>query len=202
MTAPSSDVPFSPAVKTMQTRKGSRGIYGRIEDHGGFLSDLTPELVQFIAAADSVYLATASAAGQPYVQHRGGPKGFIRVLGPNLLGFADFSGNRQYVTAGNLSENDRACLFIMDYRNRRRLKLWGRARCEEASAIIEPLTSADYAAPVERAILFRIAAWDLNCPRHIPVRIDADEIDQLVAGLQDRIDMLEAENAALRAAIS
>lgn len=197
----SSDVPFSPAVKAMQTRMGSRGAYRGVEEHGGFPSDLTPELVQFIAAADSAYLATASAAGQPYVQHRGGPKGFIRVLGPNLLGFADFSGNRQYVTAGNLSENDRAFLFIMDYRNRRRVKLWGRAKCEEAPAIVEPLTSDDYPAPVERAILFQIEAWDLNCPRHIPTRVDAAEIDLLVSALQDRIDALEAENAALRATI-
>lgn len=194
------DVPFSPAVRAMQTRMGSRGIYRQVEKHGGFPSDLTPELLGFIAAADSAYLATASAAGQPYVQHRGGPKGFIRVLGPNLLGFADFSGNRQYVTAGNLSENDRAFLFIMDYRNRRRVKLWGRARCEEAPAIVEPLTPGDYAAPVERAILFQIEAWDLNCPRHIPARVDAAEIDMLVSALQDRIDTLEAENAALRPA--
>jgi predicted pyridoxine 5'-phosphate oxidase superfamily flavin-nucleotide-binding protein len=199
MSTPSSDIAFTPRIKTIQAERGSRANYARMEERGGFRTGITEDLVQFLAGIDTAFLATANAAGQPYAQHRGGPKGFIKVQGPRTLGFADYKGNRQYVTTGNLAENDRAFLFLMDYAHRRRVKLWGRARVvADDDALVERLMPEGYEARPEQAILFEVEAWDINCPQHIPQKIDAQDVEQVVLQLQARIAQLEAENAALR----
>jgi predicted pyridoxine 5'-phosphate oxidase superfamily flavin-nucleotide-binding protein len=188
-----SDVAFSPAVKAVQMRRGSRAGYARMEERGGWSDRITPELAAFIAARDSFYLGTASADGQPYIQHRGGPKGFLRVLDDRTLGIADYRGNRQYITTGNLAENDRAFLFLMDYANRRRVKIWGRARVvEDDPALLERLMPEGAAGRPEQAILITLEAWDVNCPQHITRRFDEAEVEQLVAPLRQRIAELEA----------
>ena len=203
MSTPASDIAFTPAVKAVQVRRGSRKAYAAREASGGFQTSVSPDLVAFLAEVDTAYLATASAAGQPYAQHRGGPKGFIRVIDDRTLGFADYRGNRQYVTLGNLSENDRAFLFLMDYAHRRRVKVWGRARVvENDPALIEKLMPDGYAARPEQAILFEVEAWDVNCPQHIPQKIDAAEVLDTVESLRARIDALDAENAALKAKLA
>jgi predicted pyridoxine 5'-phosphate oxidase superfamily flavin-nucleotide-binding protein len=196
---PSSDVAFTESVKAIQTRKGSRAAYARLEERGGFEDRVTPELAAFIAERDSFYLATASAQGQPYVQHRGGPRGFLRVLDERTLAFADFRGNLQYISQGNLAENDRALLFLMDYARRRRIKIWGRARVvEDEPALLAQLVDPAYEGRPEQAIVFRIEAWNMNCPQHIPQRFDAAQVATAVAALQARVAELERENAALR----
>lgn len=201
MTAhPTSDVAFTDAVKAVQARRHSRDVFARLEARGGFRTGITPDLAGFLAGVDTAYLATASAAGQPYAQHRGGPKGFIRVLDGATLGFADFAGNRQYVTTGNLSENDRAFLFLMDYAHRRRIKLWGRARAVEGDdALTAQLMPLGYEARPEQAILFTVEAWDMNCPQHIPQKLDAADVAEALQGLQERLAAIESENARLRA---
>src|SRR5262249_14153939 len=147
------------------------------------------------------FLATVSSAGAPYIQHRGGPKGFIKVLDEKTLGFADYAGNRQYITLSNLAENDRAYLFLLDFARRRRIKLWGRARVvEDDPALLARLIDPDYRARPERAILFTVEAWDVKCPQHTPARSTEAEIDEATAALRDRIAALEAENVRLRAA--
>ena len=128
MISPSSDIAFTPSVKAVQTRHGSRDAYARMEARGGFRTAIDEDLIAFLGEVDTAYLATSNAAGQPYAQHRGGPKGFIRALDDHTLAFADFAGNRQYISTGNLAENDRAFLFLMDYAHRRRIKVWGHAR--------------------------------------------------------------------------
>jgi uncharacterized protein len=199
---PSSDVAFTAAVKAMQLRRGSREAYAKTEARGGFRTKITPDLVAFLTEIDTTYLATANAAGQAYVQHRGGPKGFIRALDETTLGFADYAGNRQYITLGNLAENDQAFLFLMDYANRRRIKIWGRARAvEDDPELISRLISQGYAARADQAVLFEVKAWDVNCPRHIPQKLDAAEVAKVLATLQSRIESLEAENRKLRAAV-
>jgi predicted pyridoxine 5'-phosphate oxidase superfamily flavin-nucleotide-binding protein len=199
MRQPSSDIAFTPRVKAIQAERGSRASYARMEERGGFRSELTEDLAQLLASIDTAFIATANASGQPYAQHRGGPKGFIKVLGPRTLGFADFKGNRQYVTTGNLAENDRAFLFLMDYANRRRVKLWGRARVvADDDALVERLMPAAYEARPEQAILFEVEAWDINCPQHIPQKIDAGDVERVLLQMQARITKLEEENAALR----
>ncbi|MGE3872727.1 MAG: pyridoxamine 5'-phosphate oxidase family protein, partial [Parvibaculaceae bacterium] len=196
---PSSDIAFTPRIKAIQAERGSRANYARMEERGGFRTELTEDLVQFLTRVDTAFLATANAAGQPYAQHRGGPKGFIRILGPRTLGFADFKGNRQFITTGNLDENDRAFLFLMDYAQRRRVKIWGRARVvADDDALVERLMPAGYEARPEQAILFEVEAWDINCPQHIPQKIDAGDVEQVLVQLQARIARLEEENAALR----
>ncbi|CAH0214001.1 pyridoxamine 5'-phosphate oxidase family protein [Roseomonas sp. CECT 9278] len=191
MTTPS-DVAFSPAVKAIQSARGSREGYARMERRGGWRTEVTPDLAAFLAQARSVYLATASAEGQPYIQHRGGPPGFLRVLDPETLAFADLAGNRQYITLGNLSENPRAQLFVMDYANRRRIKIWGEARvAADDPALLAMLAPAG--APAEQAILFRIIAWDANCPQHIPQRFEAEDVAAALARKDARIAELEAE---------
>src|SRR5689334_20056951 len=203
MTQLSSDIAFTPRVKAIQAERGSRGNYARMEERGGFRTELTQDLAQFLAHIDTAFLATANAQGQPYAQHRGGPKGFIKILGPKTLGFADFKGNRQYVTTGNLAENERAFLFLMDYAHRRRVKMWGRARVvADDDALVERLMPEAYEARPEQAILFEVEAWDINCPQHIPQKIDGADVARVLTELQDRIAVLEAENAALREARS
>ena len=203
MEGPSSDIAFTASVKAMQVRRGSRQAYAKMEARGGFQTKLTPDLIAFLTEIDTAYLATANAAGQPYVQHRGGPKGFICALNETTLGFADYAGNRQYITLGNLDENGQAFLFLMDYAHRRRIKIWGRARLVEGDPeLISRLMPKSYLARAERAILFEVNAWDVNCPRHIPQKLDAGEVAEVLAKLQNRIAALEAENDKLRAAMS
>lgn len=203
MSMPSSDIAFSPSVKAIQERRGSRGAYAKAEARGGFNVEITPDLVDFLGEVDTAYLATANAAGQPYAQHRGGPKGFIKALDSRTLAFADFAGNRQYVTLGNLAENDCAFLFLMDYENRRRVKVWGRARVvEDDVALIERLMPKDYRARPEQAILFAVEAWDINCSQHIPRKIDAEEAAATIARLKTQIAALAAENTRMREALA
>jgi hypothetical protein len=195
----SSDIAFTPAVKAVQTRKGSRTAYARMEARGGWDTTITPELAGFLAEQDSVYLATASAEGQPYIQHRGGPPGFLRVLDEHTLAFADFVGNRQFITTGNLAENPRAHIFAMDYLHRRRIKLWGTARVvDDDPALLASLMPAGYAAKPEQVIVFTVAAWDSNCPQHIPQKVNVSDVAATVEALQSRVAELETELARLR----
>lgn len=200
-TPPSSDVAFSGAVKAVQKRRGSRADFIDVEAKGGWATSITPSLAEFVSQVRTCYLASASASGQPYVQHRGGPPGFLRVLDPRTVGFADFRGNKQYITTGNLEENPRAHLFLIDYARRRRVKLWGTARIvEDDQDLIRRLSPGDYPAEAEQAVLFTVEAWDINCTRHIPVLLPADEVSAAIKRLERRIGELESENAALRAA--
>ena len=199
MTPPTSDIAFTPAVKALQERNGSRAGYARMAEKRDWHDTVTPDLAAFLAERDSFYLASASAEGRPYIQHRGGPKGFLKVLDDKRLAFADFGGNRQYISAGNFSENDRASIFLMDYPNRRRIKLWGRARVvEDDPELLARLLTPGYGAQPERAIVFEIEAWDVNCPQHITPRYSEDQIAPALAKLQARIDELETEVKELR----
>jgi predicted pyridoxine 5'-phosphate oxidase superfamily flavin-nucleotide-binding protein len=198
-----SDVAFTPKVKEIQARRGSRRQYARMEEARGWRTTVTEDLAAYIAERDSFYLATANAAGQPYIQHRGGPKGFLRVIDEHTLAFADFRGNRQYITTGNLAENDKAYLFLMDYTHRRRVKIWGRARVvEDDPALLQSLAVPGYEGKPEQAILFTIEAWDTNCPQHIPQMFAATDVAAAIERLQGRIEELEAEVAKLRDAVS
>jgi predicted pyridoxine 5'-phosphate oxidase superfamily flavin-nucleotide-binding protein len=195
----SSDVAFTPAVKAIQTRKGSRETYARAEQNGGWRTEVDENLAAFLADANSFYFATATAHGQPYIQHRGGPKGFLKVLDKNTLAFADYSGNRQYVTEGNLSENPKAYIFVMDYVHRRRVKIWGEAHVVDGDpALTKSLMPQGYKARPEQAMLFKISAWDTNCPQHIPQKFDAADVAAALAARDARIAELEAELAALK----
>lgn len=201
MSTPSSDIAFTPTIKELQAARGSRAAYAKMEARGGFRTDVDATLAAFLAGVDTAYLATANGLGQPYAQHRGGPKGFIQLLGPSLIGWADFAGNRQYVSTGNLAENDKAFLFLMDYAHRRRIKLWGRARTSDDAALIARLMPADYRAQGEQAMLFEIEAWDVNCPQHIPVKIDAADVANALADRDARIAELQAELALLKTSL-
>ena len=195
----SSDIAFTPTVKGIQERKGSRRNYGRMEERGGWPTCITPELAAFIEAQISVFFATANAEGQPYIQHRGGPPGFLRVLDERTIGFADFAGNRQYITQGNLADNPKAYLFLIDYAHKQRIKIWGEARVVEGDAeLIAKLMPPDYKARPEQAILFTVAAWNQNCEQHIPQRFEAADVEALIAEANKRIAALEAEVARLR----
>ncbi len=195
----SSDIAFTPAVKAIQVQEGSREAYARMEENGGWRTAINEDLTAFILQRDSFYMATASAAGQPSLQHRGGPKGFLRVLDEQTLAFADFTGNRQYISVGNLSENDRVSLFLIDYANRRRIKIWGRARVvRDDVELLQQLSNPEYKAKMEAAIVITVEAWDVNCSKHITQRYTDDQIVDLVRPLQSRITELEAQLAALR----
>ena len=195
----SSDVAFTPAVKAIQARKGSREAYARVEQHGGWRTEIDDNLAAFLAETNSFYLATASGDGQPYIQHRGGPKEFIKVLDKHTIAFADYSGNRQYITQGNLSENPKAHIFMMDYAHRRRVKIWGEARVvDDDPALLACLMPKGYRARPEQVILFKIAAWDTNCPQHIPQKFDAADVAAALASRDARIAELEAELAKLK----
>ena len=195
----SSDVAFTPAVKAVQTRKGSRDAYAHVEENGGWRTEIDADLTAFLAEQNSMFLATASAAGQPYIQHRGGPKGFIKILDKNTLAFADYSGNRQYISQGNLSENPKANIFLMDYAHRRRVKIWGEARVvDDDPALMTSLMPQGYKARPEQVILFKISAWDTNCPQHIPQKFDAVDVAAALAARDARIAELEAELATLK----
>lgn len=190
---------FTPAARLAQAEHGSAKAYARRMAEG-FPDRVTGELAKFIAEQDTAFLATATSDGAPYLQHRGGPKGFIKVVDEKTLGFADYRGNRQYITLANLSENDRAFLFLLDPARRQRIKLWGRARMvENDPALVERLFDGGYKAKPERAILFTIEAWDVNCSSHIVTRFTEAEIGEAFATVQAKIAELEAENARLRA---
>lgn len=195
----SSDVAFTPAVKAIQTRKRSREGYADVEQRGGWRTEIDEKLAGFLAETNSFYLATATADGQPYIQHRGGPKGFVKILDKNTIAFADYSGNRQYLSQGNLSENPKAHIFVMDYAHRRRVKIWGEARVvEDDPALLRSLMPNGYRARPEQVILFKIAAWDTNCPQHIPQKFDAADVAAALAARDARIAELESELAALK----
>jgi len=195
-----SDIVLPPAARLAQAERGSARFYEK-KIAAGYPDRVTPDLAGFIAELDTAFLATVSAEGAPYIQHRGGPKGFIKALDDKTLGFADFAGNKQYITISNLAGNDRAYLFLLDFANRQRIKLWGRARVvENDPALMERLIDPGYRARPERAILFTIEAWDVNCSQHITERYTQGEIAIAAAGLRERIAELEAENAGLRAA--
>ena len=194
-----SDVAFTPAVKEIQTEKGSRASYAKVEERGSWQTTVTPELEAFLAELDMFYLGTATAEGQPYIQYRGGAPGFLKKVDEKTLGFADFGGNRQYISLGNLSENPKSFIFLMDYVHSRRIKLWGKARVVEGDAELEAtLRDPEYPGKVERAILFEIEAWDVNCPQHIHKRFPQRTVAPLIEQLQQRVQELEAELAALR----
>ncbi|MCW5749078.1 MAG: pyridoxamine 5'-phosphate oxidase family protein [Alphaproteobacteria bacterium] len=199
--APPSDVAFTPSVKAAQTRMGSRAAMARMETERPWRTEVSDDLAVFLEAIDTFFFATASADGQPYIQHRGGPAGFLKVIDGRTLGFADFRGNRQYITLGNLAENARCHIFILHFASRQRIKLWGRARVVEDDVdLMGRLAMPDYKAVIERAILFDIEAWDVNCPQHITTRYSEAEIAPAVDQLAARIKELEAEVARLTAA--
>jgi predicted pyridoxine 5'-phosphate oxidase superfamily flavin-nucleotide-binding protein len=196
-----SDIAFTPSVKAVQGRKGSRQSYARMEQSGSWSTRITPDLKAFIEAQSSVFLATANAEGQPYIQHRGGPPGFLAVLDHQTIGFADFVGNRQYITLGNLAENPKAHLFLIDYAHRQRIKLWGEARViEDDAELTQRLMPKPYKARPSQVILFTVSAWDANCPQHIPQRFEAADVTAALEERDRRIAELEAQLAALQAA--
>lgn len=188
------EIAFTPEVQAAQKQRGSRQTYERYIANGSANDTITPQIEQFIAQLDGFYLGTVSSNGYPYIQFRGGVPGFLKVLDEKTLGFADFSGNVQYITVGNLSGNDKAFLFLMDYRHRKRIKIWGRAKfVEEDSALLEQLRVPGYVAEVERAILLHIEAVSENCPQHIPIRYGVAEVESMMASLQARIAELEQQ---------
>jgi predicted pyridoxine 5'-phosphate oxidase superfamily flavin-nucleotide-binding protein len=189
----SSDIAFTPTVKAIQSRKGSRAAYAKMEERGGWETAITPDLAEFVAAVRSFFLATTNADGQPYIQHRGGPPGFLRVLDERTLGLVDFKGNRQFISQGNLDENPKAFIFLIDYMLRRRIKIWGKARMVEANPdLISRLMPEGYAAKPEQVLLFDVEAWDANCPQHIPQRFEAEDVSRALAERDARIKELEA----------
>jgi predicted pyridoxine 5'-phosphate oxidase superfamily flavin-nucleotide-binding protein len=195
----SSDVAFTPTVKALQTRKGSRAAYAGAEERGGWQTRITGDLAEFIAAQTSVFLATVNAEGQPYIQHRGGPPGFLHVLDDKTIGFVDYAGNRQYITQGNLADNPKAYMFMIDYAHRRRVKIWGEARVVEGDAdLTARLMPQSYKARPEQVILFTVSAWDVNCPQHIPQRFEAADVAAALAERDRHIEALEVEVARLR----
>lgn len=195
-----SDIAFTPSVKAIQDRKGSRRGYARMETGGSWQTEITKDLAAFIESRTSVFLGTANAEGQPYIQHRGGPTGFLKVLDDETIGFVDFAGNRQYITQGNLLENPKAHLFLIDYAYRQRVKIWGEAKVVEGDPqLSERLFPEGYKARAEQVILFTVTAWDANCPQHIPQLIEADAVQKILAERDSRIMELESEIARLSA---
>lgn len=196
------NIAFTPSVKAEQSRYGSREAYARFEVGEDASDALTPRETEFIHARDSFYQATVSESGWPYVQFRGGPPGFLQVLDAKTIGYADFRGNRQYLSVGNFNVNERVALILMDYPNRRRLKIWGRARViheREDPQMIARLEMASYRAQVERGIVIAVEAYDWNCPQHIMPRFTTAEIAVQIAALEHKVGELEMENAQLRA---
>jgi len=192
-----SDVAFTPAVKKIQEQKGSRKSYSRMERSHGWQTTVTPDLADFLADLDMFYLGTANAVGQPYIQYRGGPPGFLKVIDEHTLGFADFGGNAQYVTLGNLTENPKAFIFLMDYVNSRRVKLWGTAWViENDPKLLKRLSEPSYPGRVKRVILFSLEAWDINCTQHIHKRFSERQIGPVIDKLRERVRELEAKLAA------
>jgi len=195
-----SDIVFTPTVKALQQARGSRHAYARMEQGRGWQTGIDDGLREFIEAQTTLFMATANVEGQPYIQHRGGPAGFLHVLDEHTLAFADFTGNRQYVSTGNLADNPKAQLFLMDYAQRQRVKIWGEARVESDPALVRRLMPAGYQARAEQAIVFTVRAWDANCPQHIPQLLPADEVAAALAARDARIAELEQALAALHRA--
>lgn len=196
-----SDIAFTPAVKAVQERLGSRKAYSNMEQGEGWSSEVGPDLAAFIAERDSFYLGTASRDGQPYIQHRGGPKGFLKVLDEKTLAFADFRGNHQYISMGNVSENKKATLFLMNYPDRQRIKIWGQLEVvEDDPKLLGELADPNYKARAERVFRFHVEAWDVNCQQHITPRYTESEIAPRLRPLNDRIAELESEVRRLRKA--
>jgi predicted pyridoxine 5'-phosphate oxidase superfamily flavin-nucleotide-binding protein len=194
-----SDVAFTDTVKAVQARKGSRHAYARMEERGGWRVAIDDELRHDIETQTSVFLGTANAQGQPYIQHRGGPPGFLRVIDEHTIAFADFAGNRQYITQGNLADNAQAFLFLIDYAELRRVKIWGQARVvEDDEATLRSLMPAGYRARGEQVILFTVTAWDVNCSQHIPQRFDAADVQAALKVRDERIAELERQLALTR----
>ncbi|MEL6768034.1 MAG: pyridoxamine 5'-phosphate oxidase family protein [Pseudomonadota bacterium] len=193
-------IAFTPTVRAEQERLGSRAMYARADGGDPFNDVLGEAEAAFIGTRDSFYLGSVSETGWPYIQHRGGPEGFLKVLGPRQLGFADFRGNRQYVTLGNLKGDDRVSLFLMDYARRGRLKIFGHARATEDPAVLEQLALPGYRAKVERGMLIDVEGFDWNCPQHITERFTLAEFEAASTKLTDRIAELEAEVARLKGA--
>jgi uncharacterized protein len=196
-----SDIAFTPSVKAIQTRKGSRGAYANMEQGSGWKTEITEDLKAFIEAQISVFLATANADGQPYIQHRGGPPGFMKVLDGNTIGFVDFRGNRQFISSGNLEDNPKFHLFLIDYANKQRIKIWGEAWVVEGDdQLVAKLMPKDYKARAEQVMLLKVTAWDANCPQHIPQRFEAADVATAIEERDRKIAALEAELESLRAA--
>ena len=203
MDRPISDVAFTPAVKAAQEARGSRTAYAKMEQRGGWNNVITPALEEFIAEREFFYLGTAAADGQPYIQHRGGPKGFLRVLDEKTLAIADYAGNAQYISLGNLAENDKAFIFLMDYPNQHRIKIWGKAEfIEDNPSLLDRVTDTDYQARPQRVLVFHLKAWDVNCTQHIQQRFTVGEMQPMVQGLHDRIAELEAKNKTLESQLA
>ena len=197
-----SDIAFTPAVKTIQIEKGSRSSYARMEQRGSWQTTVTPDLEAFLSDLDMFYLSTSNAEGQPYIQYRGGAPGFLKVIDQKTLGFADFGGNQQYISLGNLSENPKAFIFLIDYVHSRRIKLWGKAKVVEGDTVLEErLREPDYPGKVERVILFEIEAWDINCPQHIHKRFPQRQVAPIIEQLQQRVQELETELAAMKSSV-
>lgn len=189
-----SDIAFTPSVKTIQSQKGSRATYAKVEQGRGWQVEISESLEAFLSGLDMFYLGTSNAAGQPYIQYRGGAPGFLKVIDQQTLGFADFGGNRQYITLGNLADNPQAFIFLIDYVHSRRIKLWGTARVvEDDPELLDRLRDPDYPGRVERAILFTVAAWDMNCPQHIHKRFPQRDVAPVIEQLQSRISELETK---------
>jgi predicted pyridoxine 5'-phosphate oxidase superfamily flavin-nucleotide-binding protein len=170
-----------------------------MEEKGGWRTRINDDLKAFIESQTSVFLATANKEGQPYIQHRGGPPGFLRAIDEKTIAFVDFAGNRQYITTGNLAENPKAYLFLIDYALKQRIKIWGEARVVEGDAALTArLMPENYKARPEQVILFTVAAWDTNCPQHIPQKFDAADVAEVLAKRDEKIAELEAEIAKLR----
>ncbi|WNM58910.1 pyridoxamine 5'-phosphate oxidase family protein [Candidatus Nitrospira allomarina] len=192
MKPPISDIAFTPSVKALQERMGSRKPFAQMEEGDGWSSTITQELADFVRKQDSLYLATANKDGRPYIQHRGGPKGFLKVLDDRTLAFVDFAGNRQYISLGNLAENHQYFLFLMDYATQTRIKVWGTAEViEDDPALLKKLSDYRYKGKPERVIRFHVEAWDTNCRQHIPVKYSQEEVDRLMLPLKGRITALE-----------
>lgn len=200
MNTPRSDIAFTPSVKAIQDRKGSRDAYRRMEEKGGWQNEITDELAALIADQRSFFMATVSSEGTPYIQHRGGPRGFLQVIGPTTLAFVDFKGNRQFISQGNLADNPNAHLFLIDYTRLQRIKIWGEARVvEDDPELLDRLMPGDYKARPEQVVVFEVLAWDANCPQHIPVRFDAEDVERALAERDARIADLEAKLEKVRA---
>lgn len=194
-----SDIAFTPQVKHEQEKRGSRAGYAKMEQKNGWGEKITSDLAQYLVERDSIYLATSNADGQPYIQHRGGRPGFIKALDDKRLAFADFAGNRQYISIGNVAENPKAFIFAMDYRNKRRIKLWGTLSVVEGDDdLMGLLIDPAYDATPERAFVFTVEAWDVNCPQHITQRWTETEVTPLVEAMSARIEELEKEVARLK----
>jgi uncharacterized protein len=201
MTKPFGSFVFTPVVKSLQEKYGSRRQYARLEESSGTAEGLGPDEREFLSERDNFYMASIGETGWPYIQHRGGPKGFLKVIDPNTIAFADFRGNRQYITAGNLMTDNRVAVIMVDYPRQARLKILGHAELiegEKAKEWIAKVADPDYKATIERVFVIRVEAFDWNCPQHITPRFTEEEIQDALAPAEKRMSALEQENKNLR----